>query len=294
MSNKKVAEIVTENISKLIEESGALPWRRPWTVAYPLRSNGVPYRGSNIFWLMLTAMAKGYKSNIWYTFKQAQAIGGMVRKGEKASMVTYWKRLDFQSQDDAATDEKDTRKAFVLRYYSVFNRDQIDGLPELPEAPAILPNEDAESVVRAYLDRESIGMTHGGNVASYSPRLDAISMPNRDSFLSVEGYYSTLFHEMAHSTGHEKRLARFKSSDPIVFGGADYSREELVAELAAAMLCYETGIAPNMENSAGYVKGWLKAFKDDPMMLIWSGARADKARGFIIGDNGDAADADEE
>jgi antirestriction protein ArdC len=199
------------------------------------------YRGVNLFLLSCSP----YGSPYWLTFKQAQERGCHIRKGEKATMVVFWKMLDRFGVGEADEAEVDggehTRngKIPLLRYYNVFNWCQTEGIPEPPKQEVVnifTPIEKAEQIVEGMPLRPEI--LHGGNVASYSVRWDRIKMPEKHTFNSSEEYYCTLLHELSHATGHEKRLARKSLTEVAGFGSHEYSKEELVAEMSAAFLCW--------------------------------------------------------
>ena len=274
---------VTNQIVAMLEQ-GVVPWRSP----IPGRSSAghpknlettKPYRGINVFLLAFTAYAHGYSSSYWVTFNQARALGGTVKKGEKSSMIVFWKSYDVE---DRQTGEEKTIS--VLRYYRVFNLDQVEGITA-PDAVAFEPTvfepiDAAETIVKEYEGRPEI--EHGGQQAYYRPSGDAIRIPEQTRFASVEEYYSTLFHELAHSTGHSKRLDRGLDSNPKPFGSADYGKEELVAEMAAAFLCGEAGIRPAViENQAAYLQGWLKQLKNDKKLVIAAAGAGQKAADWV-------------
>ena len=239
------------------------------------------YRGVNVF--MLHAMS--YESPFWLTYKQAQEMGGNVRKGEHACPVVFWKWLDV----DEAGEPTGKRRVPMLRYYSVFNVAQCDGV----NAPAIEgaerphnPIETAEQIVAVMPKRPAI--RHGLDRAFYSPAADSVGMPSPERFDTPENYYNVLFHELTHSTGHESRLNRKGVSGAggqwAGFGSQSYSKEELVAEMGAAFLCGRAGIVERtIDNSAAYVGSWLERLKDDARLVVQAAAQAQKAADFILG-----------
>jgi antirestriction protein ArdC len=243
MSNQ-VYQYITDKIIEELER-GCVPWQQPWKSS----ADGIrvptsylskkPYRGVNTFLLALARFKAGYESNYWLTFKQIQALDGNV-KGQKSEMVVFWKLLEKPAQNP--TPENDTDYIPMLRYYRVFNLDQVSGINKpLPETVSTFqPIEQAEQIARNY--QRQIGVTHGGSRAYYQPSTDSIRMPARESFDSSEAYYSTLFHEFTHSTGHESRLNRPGITETHYFGDEIYSKEELIAEMGAAMLCGTIGI----------------------------------------------------
>lgn len=285
MSDKNVYEIITERICAQLEK-GTIPWQKPWNS--PEGSNLLPrnlasgkaYRGVNVF--LLHAMA--YESPYWVTFKQAQERGGTVRKGEKATPVVFWKWLDSDQVDENGK----ARRIPLLRYYSVFNVAQCDGV-EYPQPEVktreIAPIDAAQAIVANMPKCPTI--LHGGDRACYSPSLDVVKMPELGTFRSAEDYHNVLFHELTHSTGHESRLKRkgVSGSDGewSAFGSTPYAREELVAEMGAAFLSGHAGIVERtLDNSAAYVAGWLSRLKDDSKLVVVAAAQAQRASDFIL------------
>ena len=283
-----VYQAVTDRILELLD-GGAVPWRHPirrgggdgWPKNLESRR---PYRGVNVFLLATTAWAKGYESSYWLTYKQAQSQGGQVRKGEKSSMVVFWKQYE---TTDRQTGE--AKKVPVLRYYNVFNAAQVDGLT-VPDAtpPAAEPFEpitEAERIVAGFAGGPLI--EHGGSQAYYRPADDLVRLAEPARFLSREFYYATAFHELAHSTGHSSRLDRGLDANLAPFGSADYSREELVAEMGSAFLCAVAGISPpTIEQSAAYIAGWRKKLAADPKLVVTAAGAGQRAADWILGQRG--------
>lgn len=278
-----VYEIVTNRIMELLQ-AGEIPWRKPWKATGGARNfvSKKPYRGINQFLLNCATFSSAY----WMTFKQVSERGGRVRKGEKSTMVVFWKWLD--RKEDGEQDETGEHsvqgKVPLLRYYNVFNLDQIDGI-EAPveEQPAnpFRPIEQAELIMLGMPYKPII--LYSGDRACYSPSLDQVKLPNREAFSSPEEFYSTAFHELAHSTGHPKRLRRKGIIEPSYFGSHEYSHEELVAEFAASMLCGVAGIEQQtIENSAAYIQGWLKVLKNDKKLAVIAAGQAQRAADFIL------------
>lgn len=276
---------ITDQIITMLDR-GVVPWRSPilgrQSAGHPHNlESKKPYRGVNVFLLAFTAWAKGYGSSYWLTFNQARERGGSVKKGEKSSMVVFWKQYEII---EAETGEP--KKLPVLRYYSVFNAEQCDGVA-VPDAPKyeplnFWPIAAAEAIVTGYTDRP--GIEHSGGQAFYRASTDTVRLPEPQRFASCEEYYGTLFHELAHSTGHSKRLDRKLDTDPQPFGSPDYGREELVAEMAAAFLCGDAGINPaTIDNSAAYIGGWIKQLKGDKKLAIHAAGTAQKAADWIRG-----------
>jgi antirestriction protein ArdC len=277
---KNVYEIITATIIEKLEQ-GTIPWQRPWSGrgAPSNLVSGKAYRGVNIFLLG----HQDYSSPFWVSFKQAKALGGSVRKGEKGTPCIFWKFLA-RDRENSKTGETETKQIPLVRYYSVFNVEQCEGISharlevETEESAPFNPIEAAEAIVASYPDAPSISQDGRGS-AYYRPSTDSIHLPEPESFDSEAHYYATLFHEMGHSTGHEKRLARPGVTNPIRHASHDYSKEELVAEMTAAFLLAEAGIDSDSltDNSAAYLASWLKALKNDPKLVVLAAAQAQKA-----------------
>lgn len=274
----QVYTIITDRIISLLER-GIVPWQRPWIdgLSPANYSSRRPYRGINQWLLNAIAQDKGYTSVYWITYKDAAARGGNVRKGEHGTMAILWKLIEKEDEDTGKTETVPW-----LRYYTVFNIQQCDGIPEppAPEPREFSPIEAAEQIAAGYKNPPTINHSANGR-AFYRRSDDSIHMPDREYFKSEAGYYATLFHEMIHSTGHESRLDRLVETAR--FGNEDYSKEELTAELGAAMLSNVAGIDPTLENSAAYIQSWLTVLKDDKTLIIGASARAQKAADYIQG-----------
>jgi antirestriction protein ArdC len=284
-----VYEIITERILAKLEE-GTVPWRKPWRggeAGMPRNlQTGHPYRGINVFLLA----AAGYESPYWLTFRQARQRGGSVRSGEHGTPVVFWKWHHAQEQD--AENRSTRRRVPFLRYYTVFNLEQCDGVfvpvTSMPPQRELSPIKHCEEVIAGMPDAPAI--QKGRTQAAYLPTRDTILMPSRSTFESAEAYYATLFHELAHATGHERRLARPSVMDSITFGSHDYSKEELVAEMGAAFLCGHTGIeAATLENAASYIDSWLRVLRGDSCMVVQAATHAQKAADFILGRTSESA-----
>jgi len=283
-----VYEIVTEKIVKLLEQ-GIVPWRRPWTSTGLPRNlvSKKPYRGINYFLLS----ASKYVSPFWLTMRQANELGGHVRKGEESTAVIFWKVEDSkQSSEDLNPEETNekNRPRFLLRYYRVFNLEQcelpqsvIDKLPKI-DTHQHDPIEAVEKILAGMPNPPEI--VRAGSKAFYSPITDRVTLPPRELFISAEEEACTAAHELSHSTGHEKRLAREGITELAPFGSPVYSREELVAELSAAYLCAEAGISNAViHNQAAYVAGWLKKLRDDRKLVIHAATQAQHAADYVLG-----------
>jgi len=266
---------ITDRITALLEQ-GTVPWQKPWKARTGLPRNFVsknPYRGINVF-LLLAMM---YESPFWLTFRQVSQLGGSVRKGEKACPVVFWKQTT--TEDKESSEQK---KKYLLRFYHVFNVSQCDGLKisaEPVQANVIAKPED----IMAGMPQPPL-MKHGMTHAYYSPHEDCVGLPPRERFERTEDYYSTVFHELVHSTGHEKRLKRSTLAEKSGFGSNPYCKEELIAEMGAAFLCGLAEIGERtIDNSAAYLKGWLEQLRQDKMLIVQAAAQAQKAADFILG-----------
>lgn len=285
--NTKICEIITDRIVSLLN-SGVCPWRRPWNRINALPQNlatGHQYSGIN-FLLLLSV---GFELPYFLTYKQVSLRGGTVKTGSKGFPVIYWSLIEGKEADE----EKEGTKIPFLRYYTVFNASQIDGVP-FPPVPSrtgetFVPLEMTEAVVTGWKEAPKIAI--GFKDAAYIPASDTIVMPSPSSFDTPAEYYASLFHEMGHATGAATRLDRKLS---VKFGDDAYSREELVAEMTAAFLCAHCGLDQGtLPNHAAYVVGWIMALKADSKLVVWAAGQAQKAARMILGGTGDeAAQAD--
>ena len=274
-----VYEIVTERILAELEK-GQVPWRKPWRTLPPANLvSKKPYRGINVFLLAL----QGYGSQYWLTFNQAKQLGGNVRKGEHGTKIVFWKFDTYETE--TADGETEERKSAFLRYYTVFNLEQTEGLKALLALPPAFPIQLAEEIVKGMQNPPAFEQDFQ---AAYIPSRDVITMPSRTAFESQAEYYSTLFHELTHSTGHTKRLAREGFDSPQQFGSLSYSREELIAEMGSAMLCGIAGIERStISNSAAYLQSWIKRLKADSRLVVSASSAAQKAADYILGESKD-------
>lgn len=270
-------------------EKGVRPWIQPWhaanmtgRVSRPLRHNGQPYTGMNVLLLWSEAMARGYGSSIWMTFRQASELGAHVRKGETASTVVYASRFT-RTETDAFGDEVERDIPF-LRSYAVFNVEQIEDLPEHyyrgrePSMDLIQPIEHAEQ----FFANTKATIRHGGNQAFYAPLTDHIQMPVLASFRDAESYVAVLAHESVHWTAHPDRVDRDLSR--YSKDRTDRAREELIAEIGSALVCADLGIVPELEprpDHASYVASWLRVLSDDKRAIFQAAAHAQRAVAFL-------------
>jgi len=223
-------------------------------------------------------MAMGYESPNWLTFRQAIQLGGTVKKGEKSCPVAFWKQFKIEDEESG-----EAKKIPMLRIYHVFNTAQCEGLKPVTAAEEVpLTVTSATEIVAKMPQPPKIksGMSH----AFYQPVNDTVGMPERKRFESEDAYHATLFHELVHSTGHESRLKRASIMERNGFGSMPYCKEELVAELGSAFLCGQAEIVDRtIDNSAAYIEGWLDSLKDDPTLIVYAAAQAQKAADFILG-----------
>jgi len=296
MAKKQRRDIYQEVTDRILEilDRGVVPWRNPIkrgsSDGWPKNlDSGKNYRGINVFLLTFQSWDKGYGTDYWTTFRQATNLGGKIRKGEKASLVTFWKLYDTK---DKKTGEE--VKLPCLRHYSVFNLEQCDGI-EIPDAPTEDLTADsfetipkAEAIVSGYPNPPVI--LQSGSKAVYRPLVDTVLIAPPEQFESSESYFAVLNHELVHSTGHEKRLKRGLDTEPAPFGSPDYSKEELIAEMGAAFLNASAGITePTIEQSAAYIEHWKKALQGDKRLVVSAAGAAQKAADWILGNEFSAA-----
>jgi antirestriction protein ArdC len=284
---KDVYTRVTERIVADLEK-GIRAWLKPWSVEHtagritkPLRHNGTPYRGMNILLLWGEAMDKGYTAPIWMTYNQAQELGAQVRKGERGSLVVFANRFTKTETNDKGEDIE--REIPFMKGYTVFNVEQIDGLPAHYYAQPVDPLSLSERIGNAdrFLSNTAATIRHGGNRAFYSPAHDTIQLPPFEAFKDKESYYATALHELTHLSGHPSRLNRDLSGR---FGSHAYAAEELIAELGAAFLCADLGITPEIrDDHAAYLATWLKVLKQDRRAIFSAAAHAQRAADYLHG-----------
>jgi antirestriction protein ArdC len=279
---------VTERIIADLEQ-GIRPWLKPWNagntegrITRPLRHNGTPYQGINILLLWGDAMAKGYAANMWMTYRQAVEIGAQVRKGEHGSLVVYADRIT--RTETADNGEAVEREIPFMKAYTVFNVEQIDGLPERYQTTPE-PKGEALKLIEAterFFNATGAIFRHGGNQAYYAPGPDIIQLPVPEAFKDAESYAATKAHELTHWTKHPSRLDRDFGRHR--FGDEGYAREELVAELGSAFLCADLGITPEpRDDHVAYIGHWLKVLKDDKRAIFQAAAHAQRAVDYLHG-----------
>jgi len=272
---RNVYQIVTERIIEQLKK-GTVPWQQSWTKAGLPRNlvSRRPYK--NLNWLLLSML--GYEQNLFLTYKQASDIGAKVRKGEKANLVVFWKKL----KPKEGAEPEDPKPKFVLRYYLLFNISQCENIPEKYIVP--LPNPEPQPIERcAEIIKFMPGrpdIVHEKHKAYYHIEKDIINMPRMETFDSNEAYYETLFHELVHSTGHKSRLDRKSLNKNDMFS---YSIEELTAEIGACFLLYQAGISDfKFQNNASYIDSWLKKLEGDQKYIFHASSQAQKAVDFIL------------
>jgi antirestriction protein ArdC len=287
---KDVYQIVSDKIIACLEQ-GSIPWRKSWHSATACNYvTGKAYRGINAFLLNM----EGSEHSYYLTFKQATDLGGRIKKGAKAEMITYWNWVYTDKQTGKKLSPEQCRstpanrvnKAAFLKYYHVFNVSDTEGIefsfPQPTQRP--LPEKLAvcEQLIKSIPNPPAIQF--GGQEAFYSPTLDRVTMPHIKHFESAEFYYSVFFHELVHATGHHKRLARKAEGQQNRFGSELYSKEELIAELGACFLCAFTEIEQQtLENSAAYIQNWLQVLKDDKRFIVEAAGKAQQAADYLMG-----------
>lgn len=269
--SEKIYEMITNRMVQLLE-SGVVPWRRPWRVGAAVNwKNQKPYRGINTLLL---------EPGEYASYKQVSEAGGSVKKGEKGVMVVFWTWLEKENEKNGKL-----AKIPFLRYYTVFEiTKQCEGLQTKRNDQTFEhdPIEEAERICKGYQNAPPVRF--GSGRAFYRPSDDVVSVPPLRDYAKPEEYYSTLFHEHVHSTGHKKRLDRLGITEISAFGDESYSKEELVAEIGAAMLCGVAGIDNStMENSAAYVGSWLRRLKEDKKLIVQAAGQAQMAADYILG-----------
>lgn len=283
MTKQDIYSKVTDGIIAAMErgvKAGAPLWSGE-NLAMPLRHNGQPYKGINVIALWVAARASGYASNIWLSYKQAQDLGGQVRKGEKSAHVVYAASISVEQDGD----EK-ARNIPFMKGYSVFNADQIDGLPAQYYTKPVPVNSGMERIAHAerFVANTGARIDHGGNRACYihggALGRDYIQMPPFEAFRDAESYYAVILHELTHWTKHESRLNRDMGRKK--WGDEGYAMEELVAELGAAFMCASIGLTPEpRDDHASYIASWLKVLKNDNRAIFAAASHAQKAADYL-------------
>lgn len=282
MKTDFIYETVNGIIIKQLEK-GIIPWKKTWKSSqFPINlETKKNYNGFNFWLLLIMQSEKQYTSNVWATYRQIINAGGQVKKGEKSTMIVYWKVLEFLSKTKKDKHGKPKKEKIpLLRYYNVFNLDQTTGIELKGDYRVVEANTEADAIVGTY--SKEVRIEYGHNEPYYSPKNDFIAMPDKGNFDSDNEFYATLFHEMIHSTGHHTRLKRFETDEVTPFGSESYSKEELIAEMGSAYLSAHTNILPTvLENTGAYIKGWLGRLNDDKSLLISAAGKAQKAVEYI-------------
>ena len=277
-----IYEIVTSKIIECLNK-GVIPWKKEWTsIPFSNYCTRIKYQGINqlLLYAQCIVNKKNYISPFWLTWNQVKKLKGYIRKNEKASIIVFYdfKIVEEEIINDRGEKEIIEKKISFLKYYNVFNYEQTEGIKEI----VINKNEykkDCEEIINNMVEKPVI--RYGLNPA-YNPIKDYIIIPNINNFKSSDSYYSSLFHELIHWTGHKSRLDRFNEQS-LNFGSEVYSKEELTAELGSSFLCHLTGREKNIiENQASYIKGWLTALNNDKRLIINASSKAQKGVDYIL------------
>jgi antirestriction protein ArdC len=282
------ADVYTRVTNRIIAdlEAGTPTWLKPWSAEHlagnitrPLRGNGLPYKGINVFMLWAEATTRGYVCPIWMTYRQAQEIGGQVRKGESGSLVVYADKI-VRTESNLLGEETERAIPF-LKGYSVFNCEQIEGLPShfYGTTPKLDPSRRIPHADQ-FLSANKADIRHGGDRAYYAIKPDYLQMPPFEAFRDAESYYATLAHELTHWTRHPTRLDRDFGRKR--YGDEGYAREELVAELGSAFLCADLGLTPELRpDHAAYIASWLEVLKGDKRFIFTAAGHAQRAADYL-------------
>ena len=293
MNNNEKQDVYTRITDKIVAdlEQGVRTWMRPWNagntggrIMRPLRHNGMPYSGINILMLWAESVSQGFTSPTWITFRQATELNAHVKKGEKGSLVVYANSITRTEQDDKGEDTE--REIHYMKGYTVFNCEQIEGLPEQYYVKPEVTTIPVERIAHAeeFFKATKADVRYRGDRAFYSNDGDYIQIPIIEAFRDAESFYATLAHESAHWTKHSSRLGRDFGRKS--WGDEGYAREELVAELSSAFLCADLGITPEVrDDHASYIANWLTVLKNDKRAIFSAAAHAQKAVDFLHGLN---------
>lgn len=284
-ANEKIYAAVTDKIIAQMEQ-GVIPWRKGWKAV-----SGSYNAKSKRYYSFINQMILWTKPGAYASFKQWNDLGCKIKKGAKAEFIMEWfsKEITYTKTDAEGNEEEVKYKKWFPKMYPVFHSSQVDGWtePEPADIKAADPIKEAEEVIEAYKSFSGIKAIYTekeSDKAFYSPISDYIQVPKKEQFDDIAEYYSTLFHEMTHSTGHSSRLDRGLDKMPAAFGTETYSKEELVAELGSAMIMakLEIDTPETFMNSAAYLEGWLKALKDDKTLLVSAASYAEAATRYIF------------
>lgn len=290
-------EVTARIISEL--EGGRLPWVQPWSAAacpvpgLPRNAlTGRCYSGVNVLILWMEVIARGYASQGWLTFRQAQEAGGCVRKGERGTTVVYADRFTPEAEKTRARESgEDARTVPFLKRFTVFNVGQCEGLrPDLAPEPIALPEREIVPLAEEVIAASGVDFRVGGDKAFYVPSLDYVQVPPQPTFFEQVNYYRTCLHELTHATGHPSRLNRDMTNG---FGSKDYAREELIAEMGSAFLCAALGITPTVRH-ADYIGAWLEVLREDSRAIFRAASAATKAADWLLARHQEARSARED
>lgn len=289
MQNSERQDIYTRITGQIVAslEQGVRPWMKPWSgenaagrITRPLRHNGTPYSGINILMLWGASVEHGFSSPNWMTFKQALDMNAHVRKGEKGSLVVY--ANTFTRTEEDTEGQEIEREIPFLKGYTVFNVEQIEGLPEHyyakpePRFTAVQRIDNAE----VFFAATHADIRYRGGRAYHAQEADYIQLPPIESFLDAESFYATLAHETTHWTKHPSRIERDFGRK--TWGDEGYAREELVAELGAAFLCADLEITLQVrDDHASYIAIWLQVLKNDNRAIFQAAAHAQRAVDYL-------------
>ncbi|NCA76924.1 MAG: DUF1738 domain-containing protein [Alphaproteobacteria bacterium] len=277
MIKSEIYAAITEKIIANLESCGS--WQQMWRTVLPVSLNGHVYRGIN----RLMLANDRFQSRVYGTFQQIRANGGQVRKGEKSTLVVFWKRL--KSTDPVTLEEK---TKYLLRYYHVFNSEQAHfdeiGKQKIEKMNGTAPGQPvmkAEQIILGFRDAPKIIFDQSDNAPCYYPSIDEIHVPPMATFTTVEAFYRVLYHECCHATMHESRLNRPEGRGN-KFGDENYTKEELVAELGSAFLANVAGFS-DLQNTSAYIRNWSGHLRENHKLIVWAASRAEKAAEYILG-----------
>lgn len=293
-----VYELATAKILELMENNEN-PWTKPWITRGLNQQKNLsslrPYAGLNALLLAMENQSTDY----WITYKQAQELGMQVRKGEKSALIVGWFKSSYKSKDESdegdGDDETPSRSGLCCRYFRVFNLSQLDNVPASlmtkAKRPDIVPFlTGTVPAAEQVIEQTKAKINFGVEQACYRPSADEIYMPDRDRFAETSEFYSTIFHEIGHWTGHSKRLCRAELTKGILFASKSYSQEELCAEMTSVYVCSSLNISSDsaLRNSSAYIKNWMKFLKDNPKAFVIACQQAQKAADYIMKGGSDA------
>lgn len=289
-----VYELATAKILELLEKNEN-PWTKPWVTRGLNQQKNLsslrPYTGLNALILAMENQSTDY----WLTYKQAQELGMQVRKGEKSAIVVGWFKSSYKSKDESEAGEENdgnepvTKSGLRCRYFRVFNLSQLDNVPatllEKAKRPDIVPFiTGTDPAAEQVINQTGAKINFGVEQACYRPSADEIFMPDRERFEHVAEFYSTMFHELGHWTGHSKRLNRLELTKGTMFASKTYSQEELCAEMTSVYVCSSLNISSEsaLRNSSAYIKNWMKFLKDNPKAFVIACQQGQKAANYIL------------